>query len=101
MSISLRNQPGDKVNPTCYSNIISRPGPPGWGASGFLPRGSAEQAREIVYGMKSDFIARCRASGREITSDGSFNFQLNQAQGDEERLQGMRARHSEDVSVSL
>lgn len=44
---------------------ISRPGPPGWGAPGFLPQGSAEQAREIVYGMKSDFIARCRASGRE------------------------------------
>ena len=101
MSISLRNRPGDKVNPTCYSNIISRPGPPGWGASGFLPRGSAEQAREIVYGMKSNFIARCRASGREVTSEGSFNFQLNQMQGDEERLQGMRARHSEDVSVSL
>ena len=101
MSISLRNQPGDKVNPTCYSNIISRPGPLGWGTSGFLPRGSAEQAREIVYGMKSNFIARCRASGREITSDGSFNFQLNQVQSDEERLHGMRARYSEDVSVSL
>jgi hypothetical protein len=101
MSISLRNQPGDKVNPTCYSNIISRPGPPGWGAPGFLPPGSGEQARETVNGLKSAFIARCRASGREITSDGNFNFQLNQGQGDEERLQGMRARYSEDVSVSL
>jgi hypothetical protein len=101
MSISLRNQPGDKVNPTCYSNVISRPGPPGWGAPGFLPPGSAEQARAAVYSLKADFIARCRASGREITSDGNFNFQLNQGQGDEERLQGMRARHPEDVSVSL
>lgn len=101
MSISLRNQPGDKVNPTCYSNIVSRPGPPGWGAPGFLPPGSAEQARETVYGLKSVFIAQCRASGREITSDGNFNFQMNQMRGDEERLQEMRARYSEDVSVSL
>lgn len=101
MSISLRNQPGDKVNPTCYSNIISRPGPPGWGAPGFLPPGSGEQARETVYEFKSAFIALCRASGREITSDGNFNFQLNQGQGDEERLQQMQARYSEDVSVSL
>lgn len=101
MSISLRNQPGDKVNPTCYSNIVSRPGPPGWGAPGFLPPGSGEQARETVYGLKSAFIARCRASGREITSEGNFNFQLNQMRGDEERLQEMRARYSEDVSVSL
>ena len=65
------------------------------------PRSSAGQAREIVYGMKCDVIARCRASGREATSEGSFNFQLNQVQADEERPQGMRARHSEDVSVSL
>jgi hypothetical protein len=101
LMISMRNLPGDKVNPTCYSNIVSRPGPPGWGAPGFLPPGSAEQARETVYDLKSTFIARCRASGREITSDGNFNFQMNQAQGDEERLQAMRARYSEDVSVSL
>lgn len=101
MSISLRNLPGDKVNPTCYSNIISRPGPPGWGAPGFLPPGSAEQAREAVYSLKSAFIAQCRASGREITSDGNFNFQMNQSRGDEERLQGMHARYSEDVTVSL
>jgi hypothetical protein len=101
LTISLRNQPGDKVNPTCYSNIISRPGPPGWGGTGLLPRGSAEQARDIVQDLKPTFIAQCRASGREITSDGNFNFQLNQSQGDEERLQGMRPRYSEDVSVSL
>lgn len=101
MQISLNNRPGDKVNPTCYSNIISRPGPPGWGAPGSLPPGSAEQAREAVYSLKSTFIAQCRASGREITSDGNFNFQLNQSQGDEERLRGMRARYNEDVSVSL
>lgn len=101
LMISMRNLPGDKVNPTCYSNIISRPGPPGWGAPGFLPPGSAEQAREAVYSLKSAFFARCRASGREITSDGNFNFQLNQLQGDEKRLLEMRARHSEDVAVQL
>lgn len=101
LTISMRNLPGDKVNSTCYSNVVTRDGPPGWGSPGFLPRGSAEQAREIVYSLKSAFIAQCRASGREITSDGNFNFQLNQSQGDEERLQGMRPRYGEDVSVSL
>jgi len=101
MSISLRNQPGDKVNPTCYSNIVSRPGPSGWGLPGFLPQGSAEKAREIVYALKSDFIARCRQSGREIVSDGSFNFHWNARQGDEEQLQGTRARYKEDVSVAF
>ena len=97
--ISMRNLPGDKVNPTCYSNVITRDGPPGWGAGGFLPPGSGEQAREAVYALKSDFIARCRASGRDITSDGNFNFVWNQTQGDEQRLQDMRPRHREDVSV--
>lgn len=101
LTISMRNLPGDKVNPTCYSNIISRPGPPGWGAPGFLPPGTAEQARETVSSLKSAFIAQCRASGREITSDGNFNFQMNQSQGDETRLQEMRARYSEDVAVRL
>ena len=101
MSISLRNQPGDTVNPTCYSNIVSRPGPSGWGLPGFLPQGSAEKAREIVYALKSDFIARCRQSGREIVSDGSFNFHWNARQGDEEQLQGTRARYKEDVSVAF
>ena len=101
MSISLRNQPGDTVNPTCYSNVITRDGPPGWGASGFLPPGSGEQARQTVMSLKSAFIAQCQASGREITSDGNFNFQLNQSQGDEQRLQELRPRHREDVSVSM
>ena len=44
MTISMRNLPGDTVNPTCYSNMLTRPGPPGWGAPGFLPTGSGEQA---------------------------------------------------------
>lgn len=101
LTIGLLNKPGDAVNPTCYSNVITRPGPPGWGAPGFLPPGSGEQARAAVYALKDAFISRCRASGREITSDGNFNYVWNQTSGDEQTLQGVRARFREDVSVSL
>ena len=101
MSIGLLNKPGDTVNPTCYSNVITRPGPPGWGAPGFLPPGSGEQARAAVYALKDAFIARCRASGREITSEGNFNYVWNQTSSDEQTLQGARPRFREDVAVSL
>lgn len=101
LTIGLLNKPGDTVNPTCYSNVITRPGPPGWGAPGFLPQGSGEQARAAVYALKDAFIARCRASGREITSDGNFNYVWNQTSSDEQTLQGVRPRFREDVSVSL
>jgi hypothetical protein len=101
LSISLRNKPGDAVNPSCYSNVITRPGPPGWGAPGFLPPGSGEQARQTVYSLKSEFIAACRASGREVTSEGNFNFFSNQSQDEEQRLQEVRPRYREDVSVTL
>lgn len=97
----LLNMPGDTVNPTCYSNVITRPGPPGWSAPGFLPQGSGEQARAAVYALKDAFIARCRASAREITSDGNFNYVWNQTSSDEQTLQGVRPRFREDVSVSL
>ena len=101
LTIGLLNKPGDTVNPTCYSNVITRPGPPGWGAPGFLPQGSGEQARAAVYALKDAFIARCRASGREITSEGNFNYVWNQTSSDEQTLQGVRPRFREDVSVSL
>lgn len=102
LTISMRNLPGDTVNPMCYSNVLTRPGPPGWGAPGFLPHGSGEQARQTVYSFKAAFIAKCQASsGRAITSEGNFNFHWNQSSGDEQRLPNVRARHREDVSVSL
>jgi hypothetical protein len=102
MTISMRNLPGDTVNPLCYSNMITRPGPPGWGAPGFLPSGSGEQAREAVYSMKAAFIARCQSSsGRQVTSEGNFNFHINQSADDEQRLQSVRPRHREDVSVTM
>ena len=102
LSISMRNLPGDTVNPTCYSNAITRPGPPGWGAAGFLPSGSGEQARETVYSLKAAFIAKCQStSGRQITSEGNFNYHDNRTADDEQRLQNMRARYREDVSVTM
>ena len=101
MTISLRNLPGDKVNPTCYSNVLTRNGPPGWGEKGFLPPGSGEQARATVEALKAQFIAACQASGRQITSEGNFSWIWNQTQGEEERLAGSRAKYAEDVSVSL
>lgn len=102
MTISMRNLPGDTVNPTCYSNMITRPGPPGWGAGGFLPTGSGEQARDTVFSFKAAFIAKCQSSsGRQITSEGNFNFHYNQSADDEQRLPNVRARYREDVSVAM
>lgn len=101
LSIGLLNKPGDTVNPMCYSNVITRPGPPGWGGPGFLPPGSGEQAHATVHSLKDAFIARCRASGREITSEGNFSYAWNRSQGEEAGMQDVRPRHREDVLVSL
>jgi hypothetical protein len=101
LSISMRNLPGDTVNPTCYSNLITRPGPPGWGQPGFLPPGSAEQARSEVFALKDAFIAQCRQSGRDITSEGNFFWVWNELKSGESQLAAARARYREDVTVSL
>jgi hypothetical protein len=101
MMISLMNKPGDTVNPTCYSNVVTRPGPPGWGAPGFLPQGSSERARQSVETLRDRFLAQCRASGREITSVGNFNYHWNQSPGDEQRVADARPRYAEDVLVSM
>lgn len=100
--ISMRNLPGDRHNSNCYSNIITRPGPPGWGAGGFQRGESASQANAVINGLKAEFIAKCRsASGRDITSEGNFGSVWNQLPGDEERVENTRPRFREDVSVSF
>jgi hypothetical protein len=101
LTIGMRNLPGDAHNPTCYSNVVTRPGPPGWGAPGFLPTGSAEQARTEIESLKSRFIGLCRASGREITGEGDFSYVWNRSADDEARVQDTAPRHAVDVAVSL
>lgn len=101
MMVGLMNKPGDTVNPMCYSNIVTRPGPPGWGAPGFLPSGSGEQARQAVESLRDRFLALCRTSGREITSAGNFSYHWNRSPGDEQRVTDARPRHAEDVLVSV
>jgi hypothetical protein len=101
MDIGLVNKPGDTVNPTCYSSVITRPGPPGWGAGGFLPEGSAAQARQHVEALKEQFIARCRASGRDITSDGNFHWTWNETRDGDQQVSDAHARYREDVTVAL
>lgn len=99
LSVGLRPQIGDTSNPFCYSNIINRPGPPGWGAPGFLP-GSGDRANQTIDGLKSAFLAKCRAtSGREI--DGTVRANWNQTKDDESRLANVRPRTSNDVSVQM
>jgi hypothetical protein len=100
MMIGLSNKPGDTVNPTCYSNVITRPGPPGWGQTGW-DRPDSRPARRIIEGLKAQFIAKCRQSGRDITSEGNFAYNWNDDQDGEERLAGSHARYPEDVSVSV
>lgn len=102
LTIGMRNLPGDTVNPTCYSNVITRPGPPGWGAPGFLPSGSGEQARETVLSFKAAFIAKCQSSsGRQVTSEGNFTWRENRTADEEQNLPNVRARFKEDVSVTM
>lgn len=99
LTISMKNLPGDAHNSRCYSNVITRPGPPGWGAPGFLPSGSAEQALGEINALKGAFIAACQRSGREITSEGNFSHVRNQGADGDQRVQATKPRFQEDVSV--
>lgn len=102
LSIGLQPRAGDSVNPTCYSNVITRAGPPGWGQRGFLPPGSAQAAQAEVQGMKPRFIAACRAaSGREVTSEGDFHWTWNELRDGEAQIANTHAQYREDVTVSL
>ena len=102
LSIGLQPRAGDSVNPTCYSNVITRAGPPGWGQRGFLPPGSAQAAQAEVQGMKSRFIAACRAaSGREVTSEGDFHWTWNELRDGEAQIANTHAQYREDVTVGL
>lgn len=102
LSIGLQPRAGDRVNPTCYSNVITRPGPAGWGQGGFLPPGSSQSAQAAVEGLKSSFIEACRAaSGRNVTSEGDFHWTWNETRGGDAQIANTRARQPEDVTVSL
>lgn len=102
LNIGLQPRAGDRVNPTCYSTVITRPGPPGWGQDGLLPDGSARSAYDTVQSFKSRFIAACKAaSGRDITSEGNFRWTWNETSTSEQQLSNSRARASEDVTVSI
>lgn len=93
LSISMTNLPGDRNNPSCYSSIISRPGPPGWGTRD----ASLAEVRPLVESYKTRFFDKCRAaSGREITSAGNYNFHANQYNEDRPR-----AKVREDVTVTM
>jgi hypothetical protein len=102
MAIGLDTRAGDSVNPTCYSNVVTRPGPPGWGGGGFLPDSSSEQAHEAVQSLKSSFIAACQsASGRNVTNENNFRWGWNETPDTEERLNKMHAGYPEDVTVNV
>ncbi|WP_296282114.1 hypothetical protein [Pseudoxanthomonas sp.] len=100
LSIGMEPMAGDRVNPTCYSNLISRPGPPGWG-NGDLPSGSARQAHDTVKAFKASFINQCRATGRKVASEGNFQWVWNERKIDEAQLREVRPRYKEDVLVQM
>lgn len=102
LSIGMQPRAGDSVNPTCYSNAITRPGPPGWGQRGFLPPGSAQSAHATVQAFKARFIAACRAaSGRDVTSEGNFHWTWNETQDGDRQIADTRAQYREDVTVDV
>jgi hypothetical protein len=63
------------VNATCYSNIITIPGPPGWPAMGNLPGGNMP-ARALIDQYKPGFEAKCREFGP--LAGGGANFHWNE-----------------------
>lgn len=98
--VGLRPQVGDTSNPSCYSNVITRPGPPGWTGEPNLAHGVAEKAIAIIDSTKDAFLAKCRAvSGREI--DGTVGHDRNQSASDEASVDKVRARAGQDVTVQV
>lgn len=100
LRVPMGNLATDRNNPTCYSNVLTRPGPPGWGGTGWLPSGSAEQARATVESFKDAFIEKCRASGRSIEPR-NFMFEFNQYKDGDRIVDESRPRYPEDVLVEL
>lgn len=102
MDIGLQPRAGDRQNPHCYSSVVTKPGPPGWGQRGFLPPGSAEAARNAVLALKDSFIAQCRVvSGREITGEGNFHWVWNELADGEQSVSEAGPRAPEDVRVRM
>lgn len=101
LMIGMTNLPGDQVNCMCYSNVITRPAPPGWGGKASLPPGSYEQAIKNVESLKQQFIAECEKSGRKITHVGNFSYVWNQFEDGEQRISNAHAKSHEDISVKL
>lgn len=102
LDIGLQPRTGDTVNPTCYSGVITQPGPPCWGQGGFLPPGSSQAAYDTVQSFKNRFIAACEsASGREVTSEGNFHWTWNETPDGDRQVSSVRARAREDVTVDV
>ena len=100
MDISLQPTPGAQTNPTCYSSVITRPGPTGWRARE-RPPGVVDQARETVLSLKPHFISACRATGHAITSEGDFHWTWNEFSDGDQQVDNARARLPGDVTVDV
>ncbi|RIA09734.1 hypothetical protein OE09_1580 [Flavobacteriaceae bacterium MAR_2010_72] len=101
MHIGMTNLPGDKSNSNCYSNLMDRTAPTGWGDKGFARPGLMDEARAILEELKPKFIAACEKSGRKITHINNFSYTWNRYEGDEAQLLNTKARVPEDVTVKL
>lgn len=99
LSVGMTGLPGDTRNVYCRSNIITRPGFPGWG--------TAYASRELALAegekLKPAFLAKCRQSGhgREVASP---DFQVvpndNSDEGFDRWFNGLNG-DGKDVEVML
>lgn len=97
--VPMQPRVGDTSNPSCYSNVITRPGPSGWGAEN-PAHGVPEQAIAIIDGVSDAFVAKCRAaSGREVA--GGVRHERNQSADDEARVDRTHAVGANDVTVQM
>lgn len=75
--VSLVPQAGDTSNMQCYSSIIVRSGPAGWGGSTYPSNDAIAQAQAIVESAKPSFVAKCAAVSQHETQPNSIRYDYN------------------------
>lgn len=76
----------NRMNGTCYSNLVTIPGPPGWPV---LDHTNDRKAAALVDAYKAGFLAQCGQAGP--VRSGNFSYIWN-ARGSESRLADEFAR---------
>lgn len=80
----------NRLNGTCYSNLVTIPGPPGWPV---LDHTNDRKAAAMVDAYKAGFLAQCAQAGP--VRSGNFSYVWN-ARGSESRPAEESARQQKN-----